>query len=141
MYRRLALLLTFLCAGQSALALPQKCNGRIRHRPCEASDFEPKAQKIGPAQPHKQLQSHGEVSEVTLKKDKLGKFGVWRGFVRGKGQLQLVLKILKPATPNFLWKLGQIELSPEDGPIRFTFKAPLPEGPAWSWEILAKPLS
>ena len=124
----------------SANALPQRCNGVVRQRPCDASDFSTTTvlTKRGII---KRLSSHGEVTDVTLKKDRDGKHGIWRGFVNGNGLLRLVLRISRTANENLTWNLGQLEVTPDDGPVRFTFKAPLPEGDVWNWEVLAKPLT
>jgi hypothetical protein len=64
--------------------------------------------------------------------------GLWRGLVRGHGNIQLRLMILRNGIVESTRRIGSVLQKEWEKPTPFFFTTSLPKGTDWSWSIVAK---
>ena len=67
-----------------------------------------------------------------------GSRGLWRGYVKGDGKIQLTLKILRGGIIESTRYIGSVIQRRWEKPTPFVYTAALPKGSGWSWLIVAE---
>lgn len=133
--KRLALLfaLVGVTTSESMAFPPQRCRGVVQFRPCD--DHTP------PAANRAQLR-HEPIRLTPLPRGKIvessfspvgDRDGIWRGIVRGAGELHLVLRIRSGDGKINERYMGSVGLAGNE--TTFAFRTVRPAGDDWEWSI------
>lgn len=142
-----AIFILLLSFPGNAFARTYRCNGMVRHRPCEQEVTGDNFRVLH--NPSSQaMRTHSGSSRGALKPGFFSKvsgasfepidktLGRWRGFISGNGLVHLHMQIYRNKVLESTRYMGKILLSPSDRSIPFRFESALPKGTDWSWNIL-----
>ena len=127
-----------------------RCNDHIQTRPCNLQLHQVRRNVYNPASRSdsgsfrryspdiSRLATAGSprIIEPTFRRLGNGQ-GLWRGFVKGVGDIQLRLHILRRGVVESVHSIGELNLTAREGPTRFTYTSAVPAGSGWSWQVLA----
>jgi hypothetical protein len=149
-YAAILLFALLLHTSESFAAKLYRCDGRVQFRPCEQGNASAEYSGIGTSQslqsakashdnPQVNYAGKAQITKVqftkTLRKGSKLPHGLWRGYVSGKGDIQLLLRFLKDNQIFEERKVGNVELY--DNTTNFSIVSALPRISNWKWELVA----
>ena len=134
-------------SSTSAWAAPHHCGDRVQMQPCDFSFHQPKRRVFIPtsfgrhdsARAEFAVPRGGLLTGQSFSRVARGR-GIWRGYLSGDGSYRLELRITRGAVVAERRDIGNLIVTPRDGPVRYTFEAPLPQGNNWSWQVVVSRL-
>ncbi len=138
MKKLVIILILLLPLNASAQFKRRVCaNGHVQYSKCPEENKKFTNKKLPQIRSFVPMQqnSTAEINRVSFKKLD-SKFGLWKGYLKGNGEVALKLEILRNGDVYDTRFIGKVWISQNDKPTKFNFKSALPNGSDWSWRIV-----
>ncbi len=142
MYQSLLLLALILLSHPELVSASKqyRCYGMVQYRPCDPNPppERPAMRRRPDPRAHFNIDTanlkYAKVLSSNLKKVS-AMDGVWGGRVEGNGTVHLELQIYRGGALESKRYMGHVPLKNKS--TAFRFRSVMPNGPAWSWKIVA----